>query len=318
MAKPYFEPKIGYAVACQGVTKRFGTNTIAVSKLNLNVNYGTLFGIIGADGSGKTTLLRMIATLLLPSEGTISLLGKDVVKDFRYLRHCIGYMPGRFSLYPDLTVRENLNVFATLYQTSVEENYDLICDIYDQLAPFAHRPAGKLSGGMKQKLALCCALVHRPRVLLLDEPTTGVDPVARKVFWDILSRLSKEESLTILVSTPYMDEAFRCDEVALMQQGAIVDAGTPQSLVDRYPQKLYAAYSADKGHLLQFLGQLPYIRSAYSFGDSIHFTYNEHELPLSEVETVLRSEGFTDISTKEILPGIEDYFLYKTDKSTKQ
>ena len=233
MAKPYFEPKIGYAVACQGVTKRFGTNTIAVSKLNLNVNYGTLFGIIGADGSGKTTLLRMIATLLVPSEGTISLLGKDVVKDFRYLRHCIGYMPGRFSLYPDLTVRENLNVFATLYQTSVEENYDLICDIYDQLAPFAHRPAGKLSGGMKQKLALCCALVHRPRVLLLDEPTTGVDPVSRKEFWDMLLKL-KQEGLTIIAATPYLNEMKCCDRIAFIREGKIQGIDTPDRILQQF------------------------------------------------------------------------------------
>src|SRR6478609_3618428 len=216
----------------------------AVNEISFEVAQGELFGLIGPDGAGKTSLFRMLTTLLLPDSGNASVDGSDIVKDYKAIRNKVGYMPGRFSLYQDLSVEENLNFFATIFNTTVEKNYDLIKDIYIQIEPFKKRRAGKLSGGMKQKLALCCALIHKPEVLFLDEPTTGVDAVSRKEFWDMLKRL-KEQNISILVSTPYMDEASLCDRIALIQNGSIMSLDTPQNIIKSFPKQLFAAKAKD-------------------------------------------------------------------------
>ena len=217
-----------HAVVVDNVTKKYGA-VEALKGVSLTVPSGELFGIIGPDGAGKTSLFRILTTLLLPDSGNASVCGLDIAKDYKEIRRRVGYMPGRFSLYQDLTVEENLNFFATVFNTTVRENYDLIRDIYVQIEPFRKRKAGKLSGGMKQKLALSCALIHRPDVLFLGEPTTGVDPVSRVEFWDMLDRL-KRQGITILVSTPYMDEASRCDRIALMRNGRCLSVDTPEGI----------------------------------------------------------------------------------------
>src|ERR1043165_3056920 len=238
-------------IDCHSLQKTYGKEkTLAVSDVSFSVERGELFGIIGPDGAGKTSIFRILTTLLLPDGGTATVNGFDVVKDYKKIRNCVGYMPGKFSLYQDLTVEENLNFFATLFNTTIEENYELIKDIYVQIEPFKTRRAGKLSGGMKQKLALCCALIHKPLVLFLDEPTTGVDAVSRKEFWEMLKRL-KEQNITILVSTPYMDEATLCDRIALMQQGSILAIDTPDAIIESYPHQLYAIKSAEVYQLLK-------------------------------------------------------------------
>lgn len=300
------------AVDCRGVTKYYGATLKALDDISLQIEKGTLFGLIGADGAGKTTLIRIFASLLKPTEGEVKVLGCDVVKDFRRLRHYIGYMPGKFSLYSDLSVNENLNIFATLYGTKVETNYDLFASLYEQLAPFGKRKAGNLSGGMKQKLALCCALVHRPRILLLDEPTTGVDPVSRKVFWEILTQLCKEYKMPIIVSTPYMDEAFLCDRVALVQKGRIISEAKPQTLVDSYPHSLWGVFSSQKGKMIKELRQLSGVQSVYSFGDALHLTFDDTVQSEEEILATMRQKGFSDIAIRPIKPTIEDYFLAKT------
>ena len=213
-------------------------NVKALQDISFHVNAGELFGLIGPDGAGKTTLFRILTTLLIANEGTATVAGFNVVSDYKNIRNSVGYMPGKFSLYQDLTVEENLEFFATIFGTTIEENYELIKDIYVQIEPFKARRAGKLSGGMKQKLALCCALIHKPKVLLLDEPTTGVDPFSRKEFWDMLKRL-QQKNITILVSTPYMDEAALCDRIALIQDGKILEIDTPEAIVKHYPKLIY-------------------------------------------------------------------------------
>src|SRR5689334_11418181 len=228
------------AVTLQNITKTYGKEkTVAVDNVSFSVNKGELFGLIGPDGAGKSSIFRMLTTLLLPDGGSAKVDGFDVVKDYIEIRNTVGYMPGKFSLYQDLTIEENLNFFATVFGTTVEENYDLIRDIYVQIEPFKKRRAGKLSGGMKQKLALCCALIHKPTVLFLDEPTTGVDPVSRKEFWEMLRSL-KQQGITILVSTPYMDEASLCDRVALIQNGEILSVDSPEGVIDAFKHPLVA------------------------------------------------------------------------------
>lgn len=238
---------------------------------------GELFGLIGPDGAGKTSLFRILTTLLLPDSGRATVNGHDVVKDFRQIRSEVGYMPGKFSLYQDLSVEENLEFFATVFNTTVAENYDLIREIYVQIEPFKKRRAGKLSGGMKQKLALCCALIHRPAVLFLDEPTTGVDTVSRKEFWEMLGRL-KQQGITILVSTPYMDEATLCERIALIQNGEILSIDTPENIIGQYPQYLYAIKSEKMSQLLHDLRNSSLINSCFSFGEFHHVTFvQDHE-----------------------------------------
>lgn len=225
------------AITVNGISKRYG-KVQALRGVNLSVEEGELFGLIGPDGAGKTTMFRLLTTLLLPDEGSATVCGYDLVNDYRLIRQQVGYMPGRFSLYPDLSVEENLQFFASLFGTSVEENYNLVAPIYSQIEPFRKRKAGKLSGGMKQKLALSCALIHKPRVLFLDEPTTGVDVVSRVEFWDMLQDL-RRQGITILVSTPYMDEAQRCGRVALISGGSILGVDTPADIVRKSGQPTF-------------------------------------------------------------------------------
>ncbi|MBK6290411.1 MAG: ABC transporter ATP-binding protein [Ignavibacteria bacterium] len=292
------------------VTKTYAKGTItAVSDVSFAVKRGELFGLIGPDGAGKTSIFRVLATLLLADSGTASIDGLDVVKDYRRIREVIGYMPGRFSLYQDLTVEENLNFFATLFGTSVTESRDLINDIYVQLEPFKDRRAGKLSGGMKQKLALCCALVHRPSVLLLDEPTTGVDPVSRKEFWAMLARL-KEQGISIVVSTPYMDEANLCDRIALIQSGRLMSVDTPEGIIAGYDTPLFGARAEHMYLLQRSLLADPRIETCYTFGEELHLTFVNGAIhTLDDVVESLRSAGHKDVLITSIRPTIEDRFI---------
>ncbi|MBD5316910.1 MAG: ABC transporter ATP-binding protein [Bacteroides sp.] len=255
-------------VDVRGVTKNYGTLR-ALDGVSFSVAPGEMFGLIGPDGAGKSTLYRLLATLLVPDTGSLTVLGLDTVKDYRALRSRIGYMPERFSLYPDLTIAENLNFFASIFGVDVKQNYDLIAPIFSQLAKFPDRPAGKLSGGMKQKLALSCALIHRPPLLLLDEPTTGVDAVSRNEFWDMLASL-RDYGITIMVSTSYMDEATRCDRIAMIDHGRILRTDTPAGLVAGLDENLYNAAAPDMFRLLEALRRLPDVADCYTFGATLH------------------------------------------------
>jgi ABC-type multidrug transport system ATPase subunit len=295
------------AVTTERLSKRFG-KVDALREISFSVPEAELFGLIGADGAGKTTLFRILATLLLPDAGQASLLGLDTVASYRAIRTRIGYMPGRFSLYQDLSVEENLNFFATVFGTTVKENYELIKDIYVQLEPFRKRRAGQLSGGMKQKLALCCALVHRPELLLLDEPTTGVDAVSRQEFWQMLGRL-KQQGITILVSTPYMDEASLCDRVAFLQEGRILAIDTPAGITGLFRKPLFAIRARDKHRLIQELRSFEHVSSAYAFGNSVHYTDQRQSPEAQELALWLKSRGFDEVAVERISPGIEDTFM---------
>ena len=280
----------------------------ALRDISLEVDRGALFGFIGPDGAGKTTLFRILVTLLLPDKGRAWVSGFDVVKQYRKIRRITGYMPGRFSLYQDLTVEENLKFFASIFRVRVDENYDMIRDIYRQIEPFKDRPAGKLSGGMKQKLALSCALVHRPEVLFLDEPTTGVDAVSRKEFWEMLGRL-KEKGITVLVSTPYMDEAGLCDRVALVQKGRLLDINTPRGIISGYPHPLAGVTSGNMRSLANDLRTDPDVGSAFRFGDNIHCAGSGTELDIDGLKERLEAKGHKNIAIERIEPGIEDCFM---------
>jgi ABC-type multidrug transport system ATPase subunit len=293
-------------VEASEIFKSFGT-TRALENISFSVSESEIFGFIGPDGAGKTTLFRIITTLLLPDSGFIRVFGMDAVKSFRELRKNIGYMPGRFSLYQDLTVAENLNFYATVFGTTVRENYELISDIYSHIEPFRKRVAGKLSGGMKQKLALCCALIHKPGLLVLDEPTTGVDAVSRSEFWEMLAKL-RQHKITIVVSTPYMDEAMRCDRVALIQNGSILSIDTPGKIRDGFTRKLFTVKSAEKYRLIAALRKFPGTISAYPFGDSVHVTFINDTIDNSFLP-FLEKEGINDAVTGELAAGIEDRFL---------
>lgn len=295
-------------ICVRRVSKRYG-DIVALRDLSLEIGPGELFGLIGPDGAGKTTLFRVLTTLLLADSGSASVCGLDVVRDFKEIRRRVGYMPGRFSLYQDLTVEENLNFFATVFNTTIEENYDLVRDIYSQIEPFKHRRAGKLSGGMKQKLALSCALIHRPDVLFLDEPTTGVDPVSRSEFWDMLDRL-KRQGITILVSTPYMDEASRCDRIALMRSGELLSVDTPAGIRASYGRKLYSVRSASMYKLLGDLRAFPDTDSCFAFGDAHHLTLRrEGEDVMRQLKEYVKGKGYDDVRIEPIEPSIEDCFM---------
>jgi ABC-type multidrug transport system ATPase subunit len=293
-------------VSVQHIKKYYG-KTKALDDLSFEANRGELFGIIGPDGAGKTTLFRILTTLLIADQGTASVDGYDVLSDYKEIRNRVGYMPGRFSLYPDLTVAENLSFFASVFGTTIQANYRLIAPIYKQIEPFKNRRAGKLSGGMKQKLALCCALIHEPSVLFLDEPTTGVDPVSRKEFWQILRRL-KEEGVTILVSTPYMDEATLCDRIALIREGAFLTIDTPQDVVAKFNEPLYAVSSQQMSRLLVALRRMPEVKSCYAFGD-VHHVVLKRDIPASALENKLRETGHADPSVHAIKATVEDCFM---------
>ena len=280
----------------------------AVGNISFEVNPGELFGLIGPDGAGKTTLFRILTTLLIPDGGTASVAGYDVIKDYKEIRKHVGYMPGRFSLYQDLTVEENLKFFATIFGTTIEENYDLIKDIYEHIEPFKDRRAGKLSGGMKQKLALSCALIHRPKVLFLDEPTTGVDPVSRKELWEMLKRLQQKD-ITILVSTAYMDEASICDRIALIQDGNILKIDRPQEIVASYPRKIYNVKALETFRLLQDMESYPGTHSVYAFGEFLHFTGTDQAFSPSDLVRYLEEKRHTGIEVSETVATIEDAFM---------
>lgn len=296
------------ALQVNNLRKVYGKEkTVAVDNVSFSVTKGELFGLIGPDGAGKTSIFRMLTTLLLPDCGTATVDGFDIVKDYRQIRNTVGYMPGKFSLYQDLTIEENLNFFATVFGTTIEENYHLIKDIYIQIEKFKHRRAGKLSGGMKQKLALCCALIHKPTVLFLDEPTTGVDPVSRKEFWEMLKRL-KQQGITIVVSTPYMDEANLCDRIALLQEGKILSIDTPQHIMASYPDKLYAIKGDNMYSLLKSMSAYEKTLNSYAFGEFAHASFRE---PVDErsLTTYLQEKGLKDIELKKIDATIEDCFI---------
>lgn len=283
----------------------------AIEDVSFHVSPGELFGLIGPDGAGKTTIFRILTSLIIPDSGQAYVDSLSVVKDYRQLRKRLGYMPGRFSLYQDLSVEENLKLFATLFGTTIERNYHLIKDIYVQIEPFKKRKAGKLSGGMKQKLALCCALIHRPRVLFLDEPTTGVDPVSRKEFWEMLDRL-KQQGITIVVSTPYMDEAILCDRIAFIKDGHILQVETPEHIIGSYGGKLLAVRSDRMHHLRSVIESVEGVEMAYSFGEFFHVKVCcDTDLAAERIRTALEGNGHTGIVISEIKPTIEDCFIDK-------
>ena len=295
------------------INKSFNKGKVqALTDISFNVQPGELFGLIGPDGAGKTTLFRILTTLWLADSGTASVNGLDVIKQYADIRKIIGYMPGKFSLYQDLTVEENLQFFATLFHTSIEKNYDLIKDIYIQLEPFKARKAGKLSGGMKQKLALCCALIHKPKVLFLDEPTTGVDPVSRKEFWEMLKRLQKE--LTIVVSTPYMDEANLCDRIALIQKGHILQIDKPAAIINAFNKTLFAVKTSNMHKLISDVRNLPEVNSCFGFGDYLHVTTNNESTDENHLIAAITAKQHTEIEVKIIQPEIEDCFMALMEK----
>lgn len=300
------------SIIINNLSKSYGP-VKAIEDISFEVNNGEIFGLIGPDGAGKTTLFRILTTLMLPDEGSATVNGRDVVKEMKQLRTEIGYMPGRFSLYQDLSVQENLEFFATIFGTTIEENYDLVKDIYSQIEPFKDRRAGKLSGGMKQKLALSCALIHKPEVLFLDEPTTGVDPVSRKEFWEMLKNL-KKQGITILVSTPYMDEASLCDRVALIQKGKILSIDTPKNITGQFGKELFAVHSSDMYKLITDLRKYSFTHSAYAFGDSIHYVEKQEPANKEALKKYLSDLGHKDVQIETIEAGIEDCFMELMEK----
>lgn len=294
------------AIALEGISKHYGKTT-ALTDVTFSVPEGSMFGLIGPDGAGKSTLYRILTTLIPPDSGTATVAGLDVRTDYRKIRTEIGYMPERFSLYPDLTVSENLNFFASLFGVRVRDNYDLIAPFFNQLAKFPHRRAGALSGGMKQKLALGCALIHRPKILLLDEPTTGVDAVSRSEFWDMLATL-RQKGITILVSTSYMDEAERCERIALINAGRILKVDTPQRLVEGIGERLYNASAGEMYPLLMALRSMPEVRNCYTFGATLHVVAGDG-FEAARITADLQRQGLTDVRISPARGNIEDLFI---------
>jgi len=295
------------AISVKGICKSY-KDTVALQDIDLDIHKGEIFGLIGPDGAGKTTLFRILTTLTLADSGAASVSGRDVVKDYSAIRSTIGYMPGHFALYQDLSVEENLTFYATVFGTTIEENYDTIKDIYSQIEKFKDRRAGALSGGMKQKLALCCALVHKPDVLFLDEPTTGVDAVSRREFWAMLDRI-KKSGVTIMVSTPYMDEAGLCDRIALILNGKIIGSGTPEEIIGAYPDRLYAARGGNMFEILKVLKNHPGVLRCSSFGCECHVAVEENGPDGKALSDALVASGLEGCSVSEIRPGIEDCFI---------
>lgn len=294
------------AIALEGISKHYGKTT-ALTDVTFSVPEGSMFGLIGPDGAGKSTLYRILTTLIPPDSGTATVAGLDIRSDYRKIRTEIGYMPERFSLYPDLTVSENLNFFASLFGVRVRDNYDLIAPFFNQLAKFPHRRAGALSGGMKQKLALGCALIHRPKILLLDEPTTGVDAVSRSEFWDMLATL-RQKGITILVSTSYMDEAERCERIALINAGRILKVDTPQRLVEGIGERLYNASAGEMYPLLMALRSMPEVRNCYTFGATLHVVAGDG-FDAARITADLQRRGLTDVRISPARGNIEDLFI---------
>lgn len=307
------------SVRIENITKTYEKGSVlALDNLSMDVKQGELFGLIGPDGAGKTSLFRILTTLLLPDSGTAEVAGFDVVKNMWDIRKIVGYMPGKFSLYQDLSIEENLNFFATVFNTTLKENYHLIEEIYVQIEPFKKRLAGKLSGGMKQKLALCCALIHEPKVLFLDEPTTGVDPVSRTEFWDMLGRL-KARGITILVSTPYMDEASRCDRIGLIQKGKLLEVDSLENILKKHRKTLFAVQSDEMYRLLNEARAYTETESCFAFGDKHHLLLKTGEEGEQRLSDYLASKNHKNLSVKKIHPGIEDIFMQlMQENETKQ
>lgn len=295
------------SIKVQNISKSYN-NIKTVEGITFEVKEGELFGLIGPDGAGKTTIFRILTTLLKANQGSATVAGFDVIQDYKSIRNCVGYMPGKFSLYQDLTVEENLSFFATIFGTTIQENYDLIKDIYIQIELFKKRRAGALSGGMKQKLALCCALIHKPKVLFLDEPTTGVDPVSRKEFWEMLKRL-QQKGITILVSTPYMDEAALCDRIALIQKGEILKIDTPENSIKEYDKIIFDVRAKDSYQLLKDLKEFPSQYSVFAFGESIHYIDKKDNFKSSELLNYLQKKQHKEIEIHISNPTIEDIFM---------
>lgn len=295
-------------IVVDGLSKSY-KKVRAIENISFSVAKGELFGLIGPDGAGKSTIFRILTTLLLPDRGSALVGGYDIIQQYKSIRNIVGYMPGKFSLYQDLSVEENLNFFAAIFNTSVSENYKLIQEIYTQIEPFRKRPAGKLSGGMKQKLALCCALIHKPGILFLDEPTTGVDTVSRKEFWNMLKRI-RAEGITIIVSTPYMDEAILCDRIALIQQGKLMSVDTPNGIIEKFPVPLFATKADNMSRLLTDLRRNAHIRSCNAFGEYHHITLRQVTAgSLQDMSKALNEAGHTSLSIQPIRPTIEDCFI---------
>jgi len=295
------------SVIVNNISKKY-EKVQAIKNISFEVDKGELFGLIGPDGAGKTTIFRIITSLLTPDEGEVFLDNLNVVSDYKKVRKIIGYMPGRFSLYQDLTVEENLKFFASVFGVTVEQNYELIKDIFDQIIPFKKRLAGKLSGGMKQKLALSCALIHKPKVLILDEPTTGVDAVSRKEFWEMLAKL-KEKGISILVSTPYMDEASLCDNIALIQHGEIMEINTPKNIISKFNHELFSVKTNNIQLLIEDLRKFEHSNSVFAFGESIHYTDSRKNVDIQEIIYFLKEKKHLEIEIKNIEPNIEDCFM---------
>lgn len=297
------------AITIQHINKVYGGKVTALSDISLSVEEGEVFGLVGPDGAGKSTLFNILTTLLLPDSGEIQMLGMDIIKEYKAVRQIIGYLPGTFSLYPDLSVQENLDFFAVMYKSSIEENMSIIEPIWKQISPFKDRKAGKLSGGMKQKLALCCALIHCPKVLFLDEPTTGVDPVSRKEFWDILKSIRKH-GITVVVSTPYMDEATRCDRIAMIQDGKIIGINTPDTFIQNFKGKLYTFKSQNIFSLLKAMEECPLNCNYYPYGEHCHIAfYDDPSTALPQFEKFLQDKNLEHNEIQPIDPSIEDCFI---------
>lgn len=294
-------------VKVENISKAF-KKVQALNNVSFHAEKGELFGIIGPDGAGKTTLFRIMTTLTIPDNGTVLINNRSIFTDYMEIRKNIGYMPGRFALYQDLTVEENLNFFASVFNTTIEENYHLVKGIYSHIAPFKNRKAGKLSGGMKQKLALSCALIHKPEVLFLDEPTTGVDPVSRKEFWDMLYDL-KNMGITIIVSTPYMDEASRCDRIALIKNGAFIDVDTPENIINNFKQTLIALKADNMRQLLKDVRKCSQIKSAFAFGAEIHAVIDDED-KIEDINNQLKNLDHKNIEIYRISPAIEDCYIW--------
>ena len=295
------------SISVKNISKKYKT-VLALQNITFEVQEGELFGLIGPDGAGKTTLFRLLTTLLIPNEGSATVANYDIVKQVKEIRNSVGYMPEKFSLYQDLTIAENLAFFATIFGTTIEENYDLIEDIYVQIEPFKNRRAGALSGGMKQKLALCCALIHKPKVLFLDEPTTGVDPVSRKEFWEMLKRL-KQKGITILVSTPYMDEASLCDRIALIQKGKILKIDSPDAIVKAYEKTIYEVATNQMHNLILDLKEFPSQYSVFAFGEFMHYIDKNDTFETETLRAYLHKKGHQNISIHKATATIEDVFM---------
>lgn len=289
---------MGY-IEIQNISKKYlnQQNTIALDNINLEINRNELFGVIGPDASGKTTLLKILSTLSLPDSGSIHINEVNILSDYKNMRRLIGYMPEKFSLYKDLTVEENLIFFANIFGVDFNIGLKNIEQIYSHIEPYKKRKAANLSGGMKQKLSLCCTLIHQPKILFLDEPTTGVDPISRKEFWEILKNIKKDT--TIIVSTPYMDEANLCERIALVQDGKLIKVGSPKEIINSYPYDLYAAKAINNYQLLLYLKGIPSIINAYISGEYIYFNINKDCNITFDI----------DISINKIKPTIEDYFI---------